>query len=533
MNWLYKYNHFIVFGVFLFLFSGLQNNVYGEAPNYIVVPFADQYWLQTGPYPTAYSNVGNFFIIETDKKGFNQNQNGSIVITLPTGFEFNTSANHMVTFSKTKDITNITLNSVSKSQITITISTDSSESEIDSILFYDFEIRAVTAGNSGNMLRLDGAGGNFKIDNSKDKPTNNESLGYLQADSGIKGVINDSVEDKDFVEDLLMMLESDDVWGEDPPDSKELPIIQKAISQIEDRIENKKNEINKLESMLQKSQTPDEAVSLILAIDSKKKSAAIIENNLVSVIDNLEEQGTNSEDIKNNAEVYELEKQQKEKTSEIANLERELDNSYIPDSIVKLVIVIDEKKQELTVLKKQLRRTKAQESAIIKIAKETEAYDKESDITAQKHMEPESVIVKDTLSSTPDQDISELKGTLTSEKYLIMENVLFGFDKSNLSRESFPELNKLAKHLIKNPDIEVEIGGHTDHKGSESYNLILSKRRSQSVADYLISKSIDLKRIAVKGYGESKPIAPNTLIDGKDNPAGRKLNRRTEIKIIL
>ena len=80
--------------------------------------------------------------------------------------------------------------------------------------------------------------------------------------------------------------------------------------------------------------------------------------------------------------------------------------------------------------------------------------------------------------------------------------------------------------------IVVEIGSHTDSKGSLSYNEGLSRRRSQSVVDYLISKGIEKDMIIAKGYGETQPLVPNTNPDGSDNPENRQLNRRTEFKIV-
>lgn len=526
MNILYKYYRPIVFAVFFLCISGVNIFAYGGVSKYFVVPFADQYWQQTGPYPTAFVNIGVFSIVETDKNGFERNQNESIVLTLPAGFEFNTVAKHSVTFVPKKDITRIVIDSVTTSQITITVTTDGNEGELDTIHFNNIEIRAMAAGNSGNLLRVDGKGGTFKIDSSVDNPTNKESLGYLYADANTEGIINDPIKDLDFVEELLMMLEDDDVWGEDPPDSKELPIIRKAIAQIEERIENKKNEIDELESLLDKSETPDEIVHLILEIDSKKKVAASIENNLVSVIENLEEQGANTEEIASNTEISELERQKKEKASELVTLEKELDNSFVPDSIVKLVIVIDEKKKELTILEKRLIRTKAQEIAIIKIVKETEAIETYSSKVAHKESMSPDALEAELISASKEEEKAVIP-----DKYFVVENILFGFDKSNLERELLPELNKLVKHLKGNPEIKAQIGGHTDHKGPESYNLQLSKKRSQSVADYLIRQGIDPGRLIVKGYGESHPIAPNTFPNGTDNPLGRKLNRRTEIKI--
>lgn len=108
----------------------------------------------------------------------------------------------------------------------------------------------------------------------------------------------------------------------------------------------------------------------------------------------------------------------------------------------------------------------------------------------------------------------------------VLRNVFFDFDKSKLKKESEVELNKLADYLTANKGLKIEIGGHTDNRGSESYNELLSSSRAKAVYDYLISKGIDSKRMAYKGYGMSKPIATN------DTEEGRALNRRTEFTII-
>ncbi|MCH7534689.1 MAG: hypothetical protein IH948_02910, partial [Bacteroidetes bacterium] len=150
------------------------------AAKYAVTPFSNQNFC-TSSYPTAYTNVGTFSIYETDKKGFKKSQTETIILTLPAGFEFNTAAGRTVTFTPAKDITAITLDAVTATTITITVTTDGNEGEVDAIFFNNFEIRATAAG-SGNLLRVDGAGGTFVIDNSVDKPTDSESLGYLFSD---------------------------------------------------------------------------------------------------------------------------------------------------------------------------------------------------------------------------------------------------------------------------------------------------------------------------------------------------------------
>ena len=77
----------------------------------------------------------------------------------------------------------------------------------------------------------------------------------------------------------------------------------------------------------------------------------------------------------------------------------------------------------------------------------------------------------------------------------------------------------------------VELSAHTDSIGSDAYNLKLSQDRAQSCVDYMISKGINATRISAVGYGRSRPIAPNSLPNGQDNPDGRQLNRRIEFVV--
>ncbi len=107
-----------------------------------------------------------------------------------------------------------------------------------------------------------------------------------------------------------------------------------------------------------------------------------------------------------------------------------------------------------------------------------------------------------------------------------LKNIYFDFDKTTLKSESFTELNKVVDFLNQNGNVSIEISGHTDSKGSDTYNLNLSQGRSQAVVDYLISQGIDSSRLQAKGYGESKPI------DTNDTEAGRANNRRVEFTVL-
>lgn len=112
------------------------------------------------------------------------------------------------------------------------------------------------------------------------------------------------------------------------------------------------------------------------------------------------------------------------------------------------------------------------------------------------------------------------------EKSIVLRNIYFDFDKATLRPESIDELERVVKFLRENPSLRIEISGHTDSDGSEAYNLRLSQARAQAVVDYLISRGIESSRMIARGYGESRPIAPN------DTPENKQKNRRTELKIL-
>lgn len=110
---------------------------------------------------------------------------------------------------------------------------------------------------------------------------------------------------------------------------------------------------------------------------------------------------------------------------------------------------------------------------------------------------------------------------------VILKNIFFDTGKSDLRTESLAELERIKKLLSENPNLKVQINGHTDNVGNATYNKILSKKRAQSVVDYLGNNGIDLNRLTAKGFGEERPLVSND--DEKD---GREINRRTEIEII-
>lgn len=104
-------------------------------------------------------------------------------------------------------------------------------------------------------------------------------------------------------------------------------------------------------------------------------------------------------------------------------------------------------------------------------------------------------------------------------------NVLFAFDKSDLSDDAKSNLDKLLIVVNKYRDTDIEVQGHTDNKGSETYNLALSEQRAASVSAYLGSKGLVASRLAIKGFGEGLPKYLN------ETESGRAQNRRVEFLI--
>ena len=122
------------------------------------------------------------------------------------------------------------------------------------------------------------------------------------------------------------------------------------------------------------------------------------------------------------------------------------------------------------------------------------------------------------------------KTTKTEIRIELSSDVLFDFDKADLLPKAIPELEKVATVLKSYPNAACSIEGHTDNKGLKEYNQKLSERRADSVKNWLLAHGVST-RMTVRGWGATKPVAPNTLPNGRDNPEGRQKNRRVEIVV--
>jgi OOP family OmpA-OmpF porin len=112
------------------------------------------------------------------------------------------------------------------------------------------------------------------------------------------------------------------------------------------------------------------------------------------------------------------------------------------------------------------------------------------------------------------------------KKIIILKGTNFGFSSADLTPQAQAVLDEQAAILEKTPTIRVEIAGHADSNGPETYNRGLSERRAKAVKQYFISKGIAPDRLIPVGYGESRPIAAN------DTREGRATNRRVELNVL-
>jgi OOP family OmpA-OmpF porin len=109
---------------------------------------------------------------------------------------------------------------------------------------------------------------------------------------------------------------------------------------------------------------------------------------------------------------------------------------------------------------------------------------------------------------------------------VVLEGVNFQTNSAELTGDSKPILDNVAKGLREHPRLTVEVQGHTDSTGSATYNLALSEKRAESVRAYLVSQGVSASQLSAKGYGLTQPIETNKTA------AGRKANRRVVMHVI-
>ncbi len=127
--------------------------------------------------------------------------------------------------------------------------------------------------------------------------------------------------------------------------------------------------------------------------------------------------------------------------------------------------------------------------------------------------------------TAPGAEVDE-RGCVVIHERLVLQGIQFEYDSAEILPSSEQVLQLGMQALRDNPNVRVEVGGHTDNQGSRSYNQQLSQRRAQAVVDWMVAHGIEASRMRVRGYGPSRPVASN------DTEEGRAQNRRIEFTVI-
>lgn len=147
----------------------------------------------------------------------------------------------------------------------------------------------------------------------------------------------------------------------------------------------------------------------------------------------------------------------------------------------------------------------------------------------------ENINIKNSLGYVEVDKTISLKKVNVGEE-IVLKNIFFDLNKFSLREESQNELNRLIGLMNDNPSLIIEIGGHTDSRGAQSYNQKLSENRAKTVVDYLIQGGIDANRLSFKGYGMNKPIVSDDEIamlkSNKAKEDAHQENRRTAFKVV-
>lgn len=130
--------------------------------------------------------------------------------------------------------------------------------------------------------------------------------------------------------------------------------------------------------------------------------------------------------------------------------------------------------------------------------------------------------------------LEDLNARVTPQEIRIdlSADVLFDFDRADVKPAAAGELGKVAQVVRAHPGAAIAIEGHTDARGDDNYNQRLSERRAAAVETWLAENAdVDPARVTTRGWGETRPVAPNERPDGSDDPEARQRNRRVEIVV--
>jgi len=286
--------------------------------------------------------------------------------------------------------------------------------------------------------------------------------------------------------------------------------------------------------------TPDDDIYFVMTKDGKTGYYATVReegmgyNDIYRVKIGGSEDDSDEKLASKEANVDEGEKSKEENNVKAVDVEKAPDNEVQTGAPVKLMVrVVDARSNEVINANVKL---KGQEDNITVPAESTNngiytyvvvrdeatnfmlSADKPGYIFANKKI---TIPASKGEEQTVRQTLSLRKPEVGTSKTL--RNIFFEFGKATFTSESYEELNKMVSFLEANPEVNVEIAGHTDNIGSDAVNKKLSQQRANKVVNYLTDKGIDRRRLNAVGYGEERPIVSND-----DEVMGREINRRVE-----
>ncbi len=193
--------------------------------------------------------------------------------------------------------------------------------------------------------------------------------------------------------------------------------------------------------------------------------------------------------------------------------------SVVKQNVTNLVSSVVEEKEPVKEVKKEELSKKEKKAQVAAIAAAEKEAKKEAKAKKNEKAKTAAVAEKEP------KEIVVTRKMKAGEK-IILNDILFDFNKSKPQKESLVELERAIKLVNEIGALPIEISGHTDNVGTRRNNRKVSLKRAKTVANYLTDNNVDKKRISYKGYGETQPIASNAT------EQGRQLNRRTEIKVL-
>ena len=161
--------------------------------------------------------------------------------------------------------------------------------------------------------------------------------------------------------------------------------------------------------------------------------------------------------------------------------------------------------------------------------KETQGIYRVRYLSEEEVAERNAAVTSPVNQTTPEKTVQE---TSTYRNLITVKNIMFDYKSFVLNEQGIAEADNIFRIMRDFPDITLEVTGHTDSKGSEEYNMDLSRNRARAVTSYLENKGITTSRLIARGVGESDCIAINENPDGSDNPEGRQLNRHARIRFL-